>query len=124
MVFAVSLVFPITAALLRDTSSFPRWWGPLDVAVAFVLAVLAIALIAVAERGVTRQAQDATYRAYRVLLHGILALVLVFFVAGDRIRWPYGLLGVAWRTWLLLYSLPAWYAALERTGAPADSPRA
>ena len=119
VVFGISLVFPITAALSSDTSAFPAWWGPLDVIVAGVLAITAIALFAIVDRNVTSQAREATYRAYRVSLHGILALVVVFFVAGDRITWRFGLLGMAWRTWLLLYGLPAWYTAWERPNARA-----
>ena len=120
VVFAVSLAFPVTAALSRSPSSFPQWWGPLDVAIAFLLAIMAMALLAITGRVVTQRAQDATYRTYRVLLHGVLGLVVVFFLFDDRIIWRYGLLGLAWRTWLLLYGLPAWYTALE---TPSPTPR-
>jgi hypothetical protein len=27
-----------------------------------------------------------------------------------------GLVGLSWRAWLLLYTLPAWYTALRTTG--------
>ena len=37
VVFFISLVFPVTAGLWGNKASFPRWWGPLDVGIAFVL---------------------------------------------------------------------------------------
>jgi len=59
---------------------------------------------------------DASYRVYRILTHGILVMVVVFFLFGDRIIWINCLTGFAWRAWLLLYTLPAWVTAL-RTSA-------
>ena len=56
----------------------------------------------------------ASYRAYRALIHAIIALCAVFFVAGDRIVWINCLPGFGWRAWLLLYCLPAWLAAVHR----------
>lgn len=53
-----------------------------------------------------------TYRAYRVLISAILVLLVVFFLAGDRVTWTYFLPGIAWRSWLLLYTWPAWLAAM------------
>ena len=123
--FVISTAFPVVAGLSRDTASFPNWWGVLDVGIAFVLAFLAIGLSALAQGHVDKQAEDATYRAYRVLIHGILALLVVFFLFGDRISWVYCLTGLAWRTWLLLYLLPAWIVgigatAVSRSGAPTS----
>lgn len=118
VVFSVSLVFPITAALARDVSPFPPWWGPADVGVAFVLAIMAVAVIAVGGRRGTQDAEQATYRTYRVLIHGVLGLVIVIFLAGNRITWSYGLLGLAWRAWLLLYGLPAWFTLLQAPPGP------
>lgn len=67
-------------------------------------------------RKVNRQADDATYRAYRILTHGIFVALVVFFLAGERITWINCLTGFAWRAWLLLYALPSWITALS---APA-----
>jgi hypothetical protein len=116
ILFFISSAFPIGASLVRDTASFPKWWGVLDVAIAFVLAILAILIAAVVRGGVRKQDEDASYRVYRVLPHGILALLVVFFLAGDRVTWVNCLPGFAWRGWLLVYSLPEWFALL-RTGA-------
>src|SRR5262249_27087669 len=109
------------AGFVKDTESWPKWWGVLDVSIAFVLAILAFAVMALAYGKVNKQAEDASYRAYRILLHGIFAMLVVFFLFGDRIVWPNCLTGFAWRTWLLLYSLPAWFTALRAvTGLPGS----
>lgn len=55
----------------------------------------------------------ATYRAYRVMMHLILGLLAAFFLLGDRIAWNIGLVGLAWRAWLLMFTLPVWHAALR-----------
>ena len=107
----VSSVFPLVAGLSHNTASFPKWWGFLDVCLAFVLAVLALAILAVTQGKVNKQAECVSYRAYRILTHGILLMLLVFFLAGDRIVWTNCLTGLAWRVWLLLYTLPAWVTA-------------
>ena len=117
IVFGVSLIFPVAAALSQDTSLFPKWWGAADVALAFVLAGMVIVLMAAAQAKITRQTEETTYRAYRMLIHVILVLLVIFFVAGDRIEWANGLTGLAWRAWLLLYALPSWFAAMA---APAS----
>ena len=115
VVFVISSAFPVAAGLLKNTASFPRWWGILDVGIAFVLAILAIVVVALAEGRVTRQAENASYRAYRLLLHGLLAMLVVFFLFGQRIVWVNCLTGFVWRAWLLLYCLPAWFTALRST---------
>jgi hypothetical protein len=111
IVFLVSAVFPIGAGLAKDTSSFPRWWGTADVSTAFLLAAMALTVLAIGAPRVTKQVEETTYRIYRVLIHGIFVLMVVFVLAGDHIAWSHGLSGVAWRSWLLLYALPAWIAA-------------
>ena len=121
IVFVISTAFPVAAGLSHDTAAFPRWWGTLDVTIAFVLAVLVFAVIGVARDSVTRVVEDATYRAYRVLVHGIFAMCVLFFLAGDHIVWPNCLTGLAWRTWLVLYCLPWWLAAFSRRTATTNS---
>jgi hypothetical protein len=121
VVFLVSSAFPAIAGLSKDTASFPAWWGPLDVSVALLLAIMVLTVFALARQQVTRQAEEAAYRAYRFLTHAIFAAMVVFLLVGDRITWINCLPGFAWRTWLLLYSLPVWLTALE--GAPGAPPR-
>jgi hypothetical protein len=119
-VFGISSAFPAVAAFVKDTKSWPSWWGVLDVAVAFLLAALVIAVIGLTQGKVTRQAEDASYRAYRVLIHGGFVVLAVFVLLGDRIVWGNCLPGFAWRAWLLFYCLPAWFT-LAAAGAGRDA---
>jgi len=54
---------------------------------------------------------------YRVTGAVPLLLLVIFFLAGPDVRWDILLVGLAWRGWLLMYSLPAMLAMLW----PADS---
>src|SRR5271165_7133448 len=67
VVFFTSSAFPVVAGLSKNTESFPKWWGPLDVGLAFVLAILVFVIIGLAQGNVDKQAEDATYRTYRML---------------------------------------------------------
>jgi hypothetical protein len=112
----MSSAFPVVAGLSKNTESFPKWWGPLDVGLAFVLAILVLGIIGLTQGSVDRQAEDASYRTYRVLNHGILALGVVVMLFGDRIIWLNCVTGFMWRTWLLVYCLPWWFTALRSRG--------
>lgn len=83
----------------------------MDVGTAFFLALLALAVLAFGQPRITRQVEEETYHAYRILIHGIFVLMVVFVFFGDRIAWSQCLSGIAWRSWLFLYVLPAWIAA-------------
>ena len=76
-------------------------------------------VMALARNSVDERAKESSYRAYRVLLHGIFVMIVVFFVFGDRIIWVNCLTGFAWRSWLLLYALPEWIVAVS-AGAPSS----
>jgi len=113
IVFFISSAFPVVAGLARNTGAFPKWWGILDVGLAFVLAILAFVIMSLTQGEVDKQVKDCTYRVYRVLLHGILAMIVVFFLFGNHITWTNCITGIGWRAWLLLYGLPAWLTALK-----------
>ena len=117
VVFLISSAFPVVGGFVKEREAWPKWWGVLDVGIAFVLGVLAFAVIGFGQGKVNKQAEDASYRAYRFLLHGIFAMMLVHVLAGDRIVWRNCLTGFAWRYWLLLYGLPAWFALFGTTAA-------
>ena len=122
IVFVISSIFPVAAGLSANPESFSRWWGVLDVVIAFILAALAIVIAARFERGVTAEIKLAAYRMYRVLINAILVLLVVFLLGGDRVRWTIFLPGLAWRGWLLFYGLPAWIVALRgKPVAPSPS---
>ena len=113
IVFVISSIFPVVAGLSRDTKAFPRVWGILDVVVAFVLVALAIVITALFDGAVNEEIKQASYRVYRVLMNAILVILVVFFLAGDRIVWTIVLPGLAWRAWLLFYGFPPWLAAFR-----------
>lgn len=116
ILFLLSWVFPIGAGLAKDTSAFPKWWGTVDVAVAFVLAIAAFGIQMLVRGRVDQRAEDTTYRIYRTLTHGIIAVAVLVMLAGDRITWASCATGFLWRTWLALYILPWWIAALRPDG--------
>jgi len=119
-VFLISLVFPIGAGLSKDTSAFPKWWGLMDVTLAFMLGCLTVVIFVLAHGKVTSRAEAASYRVYRQLIHIIFVLLLVFLVFGDQITWINGLPGLAWRAWLLLYSLPTWFVVFDNSPKSAQ----
>ena len=116
-IFCVSTAFPVVAGLSKDTRAFPKWWGMADVVLAFVLAAMVFAVMVAAQSKISREADDATYRVYRVLTHGILVMLVVFFLAGERISWINCLTGFGWRAWLLLYALPSWFSLAKAPAA-------
>ena len=95
---------------------FPSWWGAADVALAFVVAIAALGIPARVRGRVNKGVEEAAYRAYRVLTHGTLAVGVLVMLAGDRITWANCATGFLWRTWLGLYILPLWIAALYPHG--------
>jgi zinc transporter ZupT len=84
-IFCVSTVFPVVAGLSKNTGAFPKWWGIADVVLAFVLAAMVFLVMVAAQGKISRQADEPTYRAYRILTHGIFVMLVVFFLAGERI---------------------------------------
>ena len=133
IVFCISSVFPAVGAFVHDKESWPQWFGVLDVGLAFLLAVLALAVLGIARGKVTKQAEEASYRAYRILTHGMFAGLLVWYLdysTSGRIVWSNCLTGFTWRAWLLLYCLPAWFTTFRgrqdvraEQAAPAARPR-
>jgi hypothetical protein len=41
---------------------------------------------------VDREGEHATYRAYRIAIHGLIVMAVIVMLAGDRIRWGVALL--------------------------------
>ena len=112
--FVLSWVFPVGAGLVRNPTILPPWWGAVDVALAFVVAVAACAIPGLAHGNVDQRAEQTTYRIYRGSLHATLAVGVLVMVAGDRISWERCATGFLWRTWLFSYILPWWLAAAGR----------
>ena len=114
ILFVLSWIFPVGAGLVRNPTSLPKWWGTVDVALAFVVTVGAFGIQVLGHGNVDKQAEQTTYRIYRRSLHAILVVGVVVILAGDRIKWAYCATGFLWRTWLFLYILPSWLAAAGR----------
>jgi hypothetical protein len=110
VLFAVSLVFPIAAGVAAGPGALPSWWGTADVLVAFLLAGVAILIDTAGRDRATSASRMASDRALRASIHTVLVVLIVFFLAGDRIKWAACLTGFAWRYWLLQYLLPSWFA--------------
>ena len=83
-VFGVSTAFPIVASIWPSEAP-PTWVGILDVALAFAAVGLALRVVTLAEKQVGDRAIRVSYRIYRGLASVPLALLVLFFVAGDRI---------------------------------------
>ena len=116
ILFVLSWIFPVGAGLVRNPTSLPRWWGPADVTLAFVVAVGALSVQMLGHGNLDQQAERTTYRIYRSSLHAILFVGVLVMLAGDRIKWANCATGFLWRTWLFLYILPWWLGAAGRPG--------
>jgi hypothetical protein len=112
VLFAVSTLFPIGASLI-PAGTLPRWIGWLDGVSAFVLVLVWAALDVRMRRHVTAEDEVAAARVQRQASLILLILLVMFFLAGDRIDWHVLLPGLAWRGWLFVYALPSVIRALR-----------
>jgi len=78
---------------------------------------MVLAVMAAARGKISKQADEATYRAYRVLIHAIFVMLVLFFLPGERITWIDCLTGFGWRAWLLLYALPSWFTLVRASAS-------
>jgi len=114
VLFVLSWIFPVAAGLVRNPTSLPKWWGTVDVALAFVVAVGALGIPGLGHGNLDKEVEQTTYRIYRRSLHALLVVGVVVMLAGDHINWANCATGFLWRTWLFLYILPWWLAAARR----------
>jgi hypothetical protein len=82
-----------------------------------------LAVFGLPDGRIRKRAAYATYKTYRILIHANSVLLVVFLRRGNRVVWPSGFTSLTWRCWLLLYSLPAWFAAFGAVAGPGGSPR-
>jgi hypothetical protein len=111
--FTISTAFPVAAGLL-GVGDKPRWLGLADVVVAAVTFATA-ALVASRGRAIAEDRHRV--RAFRVtqgILSSIPILLVAFFALGERVDWTVLVIGLAWRGWLLVYTMPFLLATLER----------
>ena len=111
--FGVSTAFPVVAALL-PSSATPGLLGALDVIVAAAVIVTGFVIESAARDHVTDDDRRIAWRVVRVLANLPLLLLILFFVRADIVRWDVLLVGLAWRSWLLLWVLPSVVAVLGR----------
>ena len=110
--FAVSAIFPIVGAIFVAKSP-PRWIGIADVILAAALFGLTAIVVAGSSRTVADHHRLAALRVSQALLGAAPALIAVYFIVGSRLNWTVLVIGLAWRMWLLIYSLPFLAAALQ-----------
>lgn len=110
--FAVSTAFPIVAGTMPSVQQY-ELIGLVDVGVAFALIMIAAIVASRARHRVNDTHQLIAQRVSRVVVTVIPGLLVLFFVAGDRLDWTVLLVGLGWRAWLLLYTLPYLAAALR-----------
>jgi hypothetical protein len=106
VLFGISVAFPLAAGLVA-TDRPPTWIGVLDVVFALAWAMTMMVIGSLVQGRINDDAKHTSYRLYRGLAHLLLVLLVTFFLFGDRINWTVLLLGLAWRLWLLVYTLPA-----------------
>jgi len=111
--FALSTAFPVVAGILHMAQP-PRWLGISDVTVAAVLFFAAATLVARAKKAVTDRHRLAAFRMSQFVFGVIPVLIAAFLILGQRLDWTVLVVGLAWRGWLLLYTLPFLAAALAR----------
>jgi hypothetical protein len=103
--FVVSSAFPVIAGLWNVPTP-PRWLGVADVTVAAMLAVAALLLVTRAPSQPADRELAAGFRAARAVAGIIPVLLVVFFLAGNRVNWQVLVIGLAWRAWLFVYVAP------------------
>jgi hypothetical protein len=103
--FALSVAFPVVASVMTE-SSRPALLGPSDLVVAAVTAVLGLYLLATAGNAVDLDAQAAGYRVVRLVSSAFLVLIAVFVVNPSAFDWAVLGVGLAWRAWLLIFTIP------------------
>jgi hypothetical protein len=111
-VFLMSVCFPVTASI--DPRAIPGWVAFADVALAGLLLSVAVIVRTQTQTRVSDADRLAAYRISHIVMSAIPVLLLLFFIADRRIEWDVLVIGLAWRGWLLLYSLP-YLVASDRT---------
>ena len=106
ILFAVSVTLLVWASTLAVAIApgTLSWQGVTDVAIAFTLVILGALVTIRANELVGRRAMRAAYGLATVLVPLMLAAMWLY---AGRLLWNVLLVGLAWRMWLLLYTLPA-----------------
>jgi hypothetical protein len=116
LLFALSTAFPVVAGV-RNLDTLSRWLGLADVGVAALLLTAAFTVASRARSQVTDGDRLMAFRVSQGLFWVIPVLLIGFFIAPERIDWDVLTVGLAWRGWLLLHTLP--YLISVTTDTPA-----
>jgi hypothetical protein len=112
VVGALSTSMPVIAAVAGQP--LPRWVGLLDVALAALLALLSIALTRGAPPAFDDRTMRRAFKVSRGASHVMIAMVALFLLVGDAIDWHVLLVGLGWRAWLFVWTLPYAISAWSR----------
>jgi len=112
LLFGVSTAFPVAASLLPP-SGIPTAFGLIDVVLAGLVILLGLAIESAVRDQVTDDDRRIAWGVVRLLANVPLLLLIVFFIRADIVRWDVLLVGLAWRTWLLLWVLAPVVAMLN-----------
>ena len=102
--FIVSTTFPVVASLVQGSVS--RRTGIADVVIAAVLVGHGFLIAAKGLGSNDAFVLEVSVRVLRGAANLFLALIVVFFVAGEHVTWGILLPGLAWRAWLFVWVLP------------------
>ena len=112
VVFAISTAFPVLA-LFGGPYGLPSYVGILDVGVAGIAIVAGLTLESRAREHVTESDRATAWRWLRAVATLMLGLLALFFIA-PRFAWDVLAIGLVWRTWLLVWAMPALVASLRQ----------
>jgi hypothetical protein len=112
VLLAISTVFPIVAALLPATS-VPAIVGLVDVALAAITIMAGFAVDAYGRPIATDADRARGWRVVSLVATVLPALLVVFFLVPGMFRWEVLLVGLAWRSWLLVWVIPSCLALLR-----------
>lgn len=110
--FAISTVFPVIAGGIPSAQT-NRWLGVADGVIALALVVTAMVVASRTRFIVSDRNRLTALKHTLAVVNVIPVLLLVFFLAGTRVDWTVLVVGLAWRGWLLIYTLPFIAAALS-----------
>ncbi len=116
--FALSTAFPTVAGVLNAQRP-ALWLGIADMSVAALLVGVAALLATRGRQAVADRHRLAAFRTSQAIAGLIPALLAAYFVVGSRVNWTVIVVGLAWRAWLLLYTLPVLAAALASERRPS-----
>ncbi len=110
--FGASTAFPVAAGIL-NTDAPPPGLGVADLMVGLLLFAASASVASRRRDRVTTNDRARAFVIFQMIVGIIPALLIVFFVLGDRIAWRVLVIGLAWRGWLLLYTLPYLVSAVR-----------